>query len=136
MKKNMHPNSLANLEKGKNSQFGGDMAAILGKKGAESLHKKNKQLKLFREYLNEALKVEAKNAKGESATLKEISMIKIAQGCANGNMKSIELALKILGELTEEHNVNLNINKELSLADWKEFAKKCLNKDVDEFCRD
>lgn len=132
----MHPNSLANLEKGKNTQFSGETAAILGKKGAEISNQKQRELKLFREYLNEALKVEAKNAKGESATLKEISMIKIAQGCANGNMKSIELALKILGELTEEHNVNLNINKELSLADWKEFAKKCLNKDVDEFCRD
>ena len=115
----VHENSLKNLAKGKNTQFSGDIAAISGKKGAA----KRRERKEFREYLKAALEVEVENAKGEKATLKEISMIKIAQGCAKGDIKSIELALKVLGEITEKAEIKHEFANKMTLEEWKSFIK-------------
>ena len=45
----MHPNSLANLEKGKATRFDGESAAVNGRKGAEVTNRKKAERKASRE---------------------------------------------------------------------------------------
>lgn len=42
---------------------------------------------------------------GETKTRKELSMARLAAQCANGDLKAIELAAKLMGEFTERHEL-------------------------------
>lgn len=42
---------------------------------------------------------------GETKTRKELSMARLASQCANGDLKAIELAAKLMGEFTERHEL-------------------------------
>lgn len=56
-----------------------------------------------------ALEAEIENSKGEKATRKEVSAIQVASRMARGDLKAIELGLKILGETKEQ--VDLTITR-------------------------
>lgn len=115
----IHKNSLKNLEKGKG--FSTETARIFGKKGGENSNKKKKELKAFKEYLEAALSVEVKNKKGDKATLKEISMIELAKKCAKGDLKSIELSMRTLGELVDKSEIEFT--NRMTIEEWKSFIK-------------
>lgn len=115
----IHKNSLKNLEK--RNVYDSDSARISGKKGAAVTNKKKKELKAFKEYLEAALSVEVKNKKGDKATLKEISMIELAKKCAKGDLKSIELSMRTLGELVDKSEIEFT--NRMTIEEWKSFIK-------------
>lgn len=82
-----------------------------------------REKKQFREYLEKALSNEMKNDKGERIPLKMAGMINLAKKCAEGDLKAIELALKILGEITEKAEVKHEFTNEMTLEEWHAFIK-------------
>lgn len=101
-----HPNSRANLQpRPFTSENGAERQAI----GVEA----RRRNKTCRELLEKALAKEIENASGERATKKEVSFIMLANEMAKGNLKAIKLGAKILGELTEQ--VDLNVDGKISV---------------------
>lgn len=77
----------------------------IARKGAEATNKKKAKKKLFRELLEAALEIEQTNSRGETKSLKDIGMVNLAARVTKGDLKAIELASKILGELVNKTDV-------------------------------
>lgn len=97
----MHPNSLKNLEKGVKTQLSGDEAAICGKKGGVKSGEVRRKKRDMREWLELALELPSKN--DASKTKLEVSMLKVAEGMEDGDLRALDRAINIL-------NNGLNIN--------------------------
>lgn len=77
----------------------------IARKGGKASGKKRRERKLFKELLAAALDIEQTNSRGETKSLKDIGMVNLAARVAKGDLKAIELASKILGELVNKTDV-------------------------------
>ena len=84
--------------------------AIQSEGGKAKAEKVRKQ-KLFKELLATALEIEQTNSRGETKSLKDIGMVKLATKVAKGDLKAIELSAKILGELVNKTDLTTDGDK-------------------------
>ena len=103
-----HPNSRANLV-GNQSPFTSENGRERQAIGVES----RRNNKTCRELLEKALAKEITNKYGETATKKEATFIMLANEMAKGNLKAINLGMKILGELKEK--IELDVDGKISV---------------------
>lgn len=94
-------------------------AREMGKKGASKSHESRRKKKQLRELLDAALDTVLRGKNGEPIpnpstgkrmTLREAGMVKLAGKYANGDLKAIEQAARLLGEWEENLNLNADVN--------------------------
>lgn len=74
-------------------------AAENGRKGGIASGEAKRRKKTMRELLEEAFEREVENKQtGERVSLKGLTGIRIAEGCADGDARMIEIAMRLLGE--------------------------------------
>lgn len=105
------------VEAGKGTRFvAGDGRANNAGKLSQ---KKQAEDKIFKDILREELSVEIKNGRtGEVATRKQVSAIQLANMMSNGDLRAIQLGLKILGELAENIELSGNVEVETKVLDY------------------
>lgn len=75
-------------------------------KGGKICAERRREKKSMRALLELAFeKVITNSTTGETKTCKELSMASLAAQCADGDLKAIELAAKLMGEFTERHEL-------------------------------
>lgn len=111
-----------------------------GKKGGKASGEARRQKKTMRELLEMALQTPLKDKDGNvikspddprrKLTRKEAGMIKMAVKVANGDLKSIELAAKMQGELTQQVEVTADIAGGVALGfDPKQAIRELYGKE-------
>lgn len=70
----------------------------IARRGGQKSGETRRKQRDFRAFLERAMSVQVTNKAGVKTTRKEASMMNLAQRCANGELKAIELAMNILGE--------------------------------------
>ena len=109
----VHPNSLANLEKGKATQFDGETAVISGKKGAEVTNRKKAERKTAMECaeiiagmpVNEKVQARMERAGFKRKDMTHIMAMMFAQyarAIEKGDVNAAKLILSMLGELPKD----------------------------------
>ena len=99
-----HPNSLANLEKGKEHQFTADTAAIAGAKGAAASAETKRARKTIRAELEALLLKHPVDKKGNESELSYQSAIITAliKKALKGDTKAFEIIRDTIGEKPAE----------------------------------
>ena len=130
MPKGDNPNSRANLAKGKATQFNGETAAKSGRKGAEASNKKQaenkkdqERLDLFFDVLERKLKIKITANGKEIQTWDGLGTALVKKGL-QGDLKALELILKIMGQMPSDKVESLVINApDTDLNKIKEIRK-------------
>lgn len=95
------PNSLANLENGKDTQFNGETAAIAGRKGAEKSAETKRARKTLRkelELLLESYAKDPKTGKQSEKTIQEAITLALITKALKGDTKAYEIIRDTIGE--------------------------------------
>lgn len=96
-----------------------EKAREMGRKGGIQSGKSKREKKRMCELLEAALQTVLRDKDGKpikspdtgrNLTRKEAGMIKLASKAANGDLKSIELAAKLLGELTQQLDITADVS--------------------------
>lgn len=96
-KKNVNPNSLANLKMFDSNQDR-ERAKINGRKGGIALGEKKRRMKTFKEELMAILETQTKNSKGESITVQQNINAALALKAAKGDVRAYEVIRDTLGQ--------------------------------------
>ena len=99
------PNSLANLENGKNTQFNGETAAIAGRKGAIKSAETKRARKTLRAELEALLETHPKDPKtGEETekSMQEAITLALVKRALKGDTKAYEVIRDTIGEKPTE----------------------------------
>lgn len=109
-----NPNSLANLEKGKEHQFTADTAAIAGAKGAAASAETKRARKTIRAELEALLVKHPVNDKGQESELSYQSAIIVAliKKALKGDTKAFEIIRDTIGEKPAERISLAQIDQE------------------------
>lgn len=109
-----NPNSLANLEKGKEHQFTADTAAIAGAKGAAASAETKRARKTIRAELEALLAKHPVNDKGQESELSyQSAMIAaILKKALKGDTKAFEIIRDTIGEKPAERISLAQIDQE------------------------
>lgn len=104
MPRGENPNSLANLENGKATQFTGETAAIAGAKGGTVTGERNRARKTLRAELELLLQTHAvdKNGKPSKNTVQEAIVLALAKKALQGDTKAFEIIRDTIGEKPAE----------------------------------
>ena len=110
----VHPNSLANLQKGKEHQFTAETAAINGSKGGKAAAPELAKRRTFRKELEMLLESHPKNEKGEesSLTYQNAIILALARKAIKGDTKAFELIRDTIGEKPAERITLVQIDQE------------------------
>lgn len=96
-KKNVNPNSLANLKMFDSNQDR-EKAKINGRKGGIALGERNRRMKTFREELLAILESETKNSKGETISVQKNINAALILKAAKGDVRAYEVIRDTLGQ--------------------------------------
>lgn len=96
-KKNVNPNSLANLKMFDSNQDR-EAAKINGRKGGIALGEKKRRMKTFREELLAILESETKNSKGETISVQKNINAALILKAAKGDVRAYEVIRDTLGQ--------------------------------------
>ena len=120
----MHPNSLANLEKGKDTRFvAGEAQATIARKGAEAANQIRAERKAIAKYLDEFLKspvteekiraeLERKGVKKKSQIYAVAVALALMGKMLKADPTALKLGLELLGEMPkDETNVNMTVSE-------------------------
>ena len=104
MPRGENPNSLANLENGKATQFTGETAAIAGAKGGTVTGERNRARKTLRAELEILLQTHAVDKKGNPSknTVQEAIVLALAKKALHGDTKAFEIIRDTIGEKPAE----------------------------------
>lgn len=111
MPRGTHPNSLANLKKGKKTQFNGETAAKAGKKGAavsNPVQKQNKTIQQFAKIINSSPAQSGREVlqklgiKEEDMTNAALIAAAVFRAAFEGDMKAVEKWESYVNEGKEE----------------------------------
>lgn len=100
----VHPNSLKNLEKGKEHQFTAETAAIYGSKGGTASAPERERRRTIRAELEEMLVKHPKDKKGEESplTFQAAIIAAIIKKALAGDTKAFEIIRDTIGEKPAE----------------------------------
>lgn len=102
-----------------------EKAREMGRKGGIQSGKSKREKKRMCELLEAALQTVLRDKDGKpvkspdtgrNLTRKEAGMIKLAAKAANGDLKSIELAAKLLGELTQQLDITADVKADVAMG--------------------
>lgn len=105
MPRGENPNSLANLENGKATQFNGETAAIAGAKGGTVTGERNRARKTLRAELEALLMsnaIDKKTGKPSKRTVQEAMILSLVTKAVNGDTKAFEIIRDTIGEKPAE----------------------------------
>lgn len=100
-----NPNSLANLEKGKATQFTAETAAIAGAKGGTVTGERDRARKTLRAELEALLQthpIDKKTNEPSKNTVQEAIVLALAQKAIKGDTKAFEIIRDTIGEKPAE----------------------------------
>lgn len=120
----MHPNSLANLEKGEATRFrAGEAQANIARKGAEAANRKRAERKTATECaeliaamaVNERIQDKLKRAgfkKTDMTYMMALIFAQYGKAIEKGDVNAAKLILSLVGEMpSEESNVNMTVSE-------------------------
>lgn len=121
----MHPNSLANLEKGKDTRFvAGEAQANIARKGAEATNRKKAERKTAAECaeliagmaVNERIQEKLKRAgfkKTDMTYMMAMIFAQYGRAIEKGDVNAAKLILAMIGEAPDDtQNVNMSVSNE------------------------
>lgn len=121
----MHPNSLANLEKGKDTRFvAGEAQANIARKGAEATNRKKAERKTAAECaeliagmaVNERIQEKLKRAgfkKTDMTYMMAMIFAQYGRAIEKGDVSAAKLILAMIGEAPDDtQNVNMSVSNE------------------------
>lgn len=101
-KKDKRPDNLIDLR-----DRSPEKAREIRSKGGKARQEQRKEQKSFRDLLQACLDLEQKNGQtGETKTLKDLGMLRLANQVSQGNLKAIKLAAEIMGEYKQKINLD------------------------------
>ncbi len=119
-KKDKRPDNLINLK-----DRSPEKAREIQSKGGKARQEQRKEQKSFRDLLQACLDLEQKNAQtGETKTLKDLGMLRLANQVSQGNLKAIKLAAEIMGEYKQKINLDTEDNGLVVVVRSNETAEK------------
>lgn len=119
-KKDKRPDNLIDLR-----DRSPEKAREIRSKGGKARQEQRKEQKSFRDLLQACLDLEQKNGQtGETKTLKEIGMLRLANQVSQGNLKAIKLAAEITGEYKQKINLDTEDNGLVVVVRSNETAEK------------
>lgn len=119
-KKDKRPDNLINL-----NDRSPEKAKEIRSKGGKARQEQRKEQKSFRDLLQACLDLEQKNAQtGESKTLKDLGMLRLANQVSQGNLKAIKLAAEIMGEYKQKINLDTEDSGLVVMVRSQETADK------------
>ena len=119
-KKDKRPDNLINLR-----DRSPEKAKEIRSKGGKARQEQRKEQKSFRDLLQACLDLEQKNAQtGESKTLKDLGMLRLANQVSQGNLKAIKLAAEIMGEYKQKINLDTEDSGLVVMVRSQETADK------------
>lgn len=119
-KKDKRPDNLINL-----NDRSPEKAREIRSKGGKARQEQRKEQKSFRDLLQACLDLEQKNAQtGETKTLKDLGMLRLANQVSQGNLKAIKLAAEIMGEYKQKINLDTEDNSLVVVVRSNETAEK------------
>jgi hypothetical protein len=108
-----------------------EKAKEIRSKGGKARQEQRKAQKSFRDLLQACLDLEQKNAQtGETKSLKDLGMLRLANQVSQGNLKAIKLAAEIMGEYKQKINLDTEDSGLVVVVRSKETADK-LQKVID-----
>ena len=119
-KKDKRPENLINL-----NDRSPEKAREIRSKGGKARQEQRKEQKSFRDLLQACLDLEQKNGQtGETKTLKDLGMLRLANQVSQGNLKAIKLAAEIMGEYKQKINLDTEDNGLVVVVRSSETAEK------------
>lgn len=119
-KKDKRPDNLINL-----NDRSPEKAREIRSKGGKARQEQRKEQKSFRDLLQACLDLEQKNAQtGETKTLKDLGMLRLANQVSQGNLKAIKLAAEIMGEYKQKINLDTEDSGLVVMVRSQETAEK------------
>lgn len=119
-KKDKRPDNLIDLR-----DRSPEKAKEIRSKGGKARQEQRKEQKSFRDLLQACLDLEQKNAQtGESKTLKDLGMLRLANQVSQGNLKAIKLAAEIMGEYKQKINLDTEDSGLVVMVRSQETADK------------
>lgn len=123
----LSPNSLANLENGKDTQFNGETAAIAGRKGAIKSAETKRARKTLRAELELLLESHAKDPKtGDQSekTIQEAITLALITKALKGDTKAFEIIRDTIGEKPAER-INLGQIDQETIDEVEKMVMGC-----------
>jgi hypothetical protein len=119
-KKDKRPDNLIDLR-----DRSPEKAREIRSKGGKARQEQRKEQKSFRDLLQACLDLEQKNGQtGETKTLKDLGMLRLANQVSQGNLKAIKLAAEIMGEYKQKINLDTEDNGLVVVVRSNETAEK------------
>ena len=119
-KKDKRPDNLIDL-RDRSPEKAREIRSKVGKARQEQ----RKEQKSFRDLLQACLDLEQKNGQtGETKTLKDLGMLRLANQVSQGNLKAIKLAAEIMGEYKQKINLDTEDNGLVVVVRSNETAEK------------
>lgn len=119
-KKDKRPDNLINL-----NDRSPEKAREIRSMGGKARQEQRKEQKSFRDLLQACLDLEQKNGQtGETKTLKDLGMLRLANQVSQGNLKAIKLAAEIMGEYKQKINLDTEDNGLVVVVRSNETAEK------------
>ena len=111
----VNPNSLANLEKGKETQFkSGEQAAINGQKGGKASAAAQRARRTLRDELKTLLSmptIDKDTGEQKESTVQEALTVALVKQALKGNTKAFEIIRDTIGEKPTEHVSLMDIDQ-------------------------
>lgn len=86
-------------------------AREMGRRGGKASGRSRREKRAFRELIALALATTVKDDQsGEELSRKELSAIRLAESCSNGDLKAIALAAELLGEKVVQADVTARVD--------------------------